>query len=254
MKVVPKKYLGQHFLKDVQICKRIADAILINEPEQNVLEIGPGTGALTQFLIPKNFSLVAYEVDIESIEYLSLHYPDLKLKQKDILSENWGSVFEGQFTIVGNFPYNISSQIVFKVFENRSIITQLLGMFQKEVAERICAQPGTKKYGILSVLIQAFYKTRYLFTVNEEVFDPPPKVKSGVIRFERNEIEHLNCDEILFVKVVKSTFNQRRKMVRNSIKGLCKDHNISHELMTKRPEQLSVNDFIQLTNLLESKI
>lgn len=254
MKVIPKKHLGQHFLKDVQICQRIADAILVNESEQNVLEIGPGTGALTQYLIAKNLNLVAYEVDVESVQYLSLQYPNLRLKQKDILKENWKSVFEDQFTLVGNFPYNISSQIVFKVFENRSIITQMVGMFQKEVAERICAQPGTKKYGILSVLIQAFYKTSYLFTVNEDVFDPPPKVKSGVIRFERNEIDHLNCDETLFVKVVKSTFNQRRKMVRNSIKGLCKDHKLSHQLMTKRPEQLSVNDFIQLTNLLESKI
>ena len=254
MKVVPKKHLGQHFLKDVQICKRIADAVLIYESNQNVLEIGPGTGALTQFLVEKKFTLVAYEVDRESIQYLTLHYPNLKLKQRDVLKENWGTVFENPFSVVGNFPYNISSQIVFKVFENRSIITQLVGMFQKEVAERICAQPGTKKYGILSVLIQAFYVTTYLFTVNEEVFDPPPKVKSGVIRFERNDKQHLNCDEILFVKVVKSTFNQRRKMVRNSIKGLCKDHNLSHQLMTKRPEQLSVNDFIELTNLLESKI
>ncbi len=254
MKVSPKKHLGQHFLKDAEICRRIADAILNQKSHNNVIEVGPGTGALTQHLLEKNFSLVAYEVDHESVQYLTLHYPILRVEQKDILVEDWSAVFQDQFSVVGNFPYNISSQIVFKVFENRTLVSQLVGMFQKEVAERICADPGTKKYGILSVLIQAFFKTTYLFTVNEDVFDPPPKVKSGVIRIERNEIEQLPCNESLFIRVVKTAFNQRRKMVRNSLKGLCKDHNLGHQLMTKRPEQLSVNDFIELTNLLESKI
>ena len=254
MNVKPKKHFGQHFLKDQSICEKIAKSIVLKEDKESVLEIGPGTGALTKFLFTDNIDLKAYELDDEAYHYLINQYPTMSVINRDILIEDWTSIFENKFIVVGNFPYNISSQIVFKVFEHRNQVSQLVGMFQKEVAERICANPGTKKYGILSVLIQAFYNTEYLFTVDEHVFDPPPKVKSGVIQFLRNETEHLTCNEILFVKVVKTVFNQRRKMIRNSIKSLLKDHGLDDDLATKRPEQLGVLDYIRLTNLIESKI
>jgi 16S rRNA (adenine1518-N6/adenine1519-N6)-dimethyltransferase len=253
MDVKPKKYLGQHFLLDNTVSQKIAEAIKI-ENKVNLLEIGPGTGALTQFLMGENINLVAYELDNESIIYLNKNFPNLIVHNQDVLKIEWKSIFNYNFSVTGNFPYNISSQIMFKIYENRDIIDQMVGMFQKEVAERICSSTGTKKYGILSVLIQAFYNVDYLFTVNEDAFNPPPKVKSGVIRIVRNDIIKLDCDEKLFLRVVKAIFNQRRKMARNSLKSMLGDLKIDHVLLTKRPEQLSVENFIEITKLLESEI
>jgi 16S rRNA (adenine1518-N6/adenine1519-N6)-dimethyltransferase len=253
MDVKPKKYLGQHFLLDNTVSQKIAEAIKI-ENRVNLLEIGPGTGALTQFLMGENINLVAYELDNESIIYLNKNFPNLIVHNQDVLKIEWKRIFNYNFSVTGNFPYNISSQIMFKIYENRDIIDQMVGMFQKEVAERICSSTGTKKYGILSVLIQAFYNVDYLFTVNEDAFNPPPKVKSGVIRIVRNDIIKLDCDEKLFLRVVKAIFNQRRKMARNSLKSMLGDLKIDHVLLTKRPEQLSVENFIEITKLLESEI
>ncbi len=254
MNVKPKKYLGQHFLTDSSVSKQIAESIQLNE-NLNLLEIGPGTGALTEFLNNTNINLIAYEIDQESVDFLRENYPNLNLRNEDILKIDWNLIFHNQpFAVTGNFPYNISSQILFKIYDFRNDVTQMVGMFQKEVAERVCSSTGTKKYGILSVLLQAYYDVEYLFTVDEHVFNPPPKVKSGVIKMVRNNIKKLNCDERLFFKVVKAIFNQRRKMVRNSLKSLMMGEQIDHELMQKRPEQLSVKDFIIITNLLESII
>jgi 16S rRNA (adenine1518-N6/adenine1519-N6)-dimethyltransferase len=253
MDVKPKKYLGQHFLLDNTVSQKIAEAIKI-ENKVNLLEIGPGTGALTQFLMGENITLGAYELDNESIIYLNKNFPNLIVHNQDVLKIEWKRIFNYNFSVTGNFPYNISSQIMFKIYENRDIIDQMVGMFQKEVAERICSSTGTKKYGILSVLIQAFYNVDYLFTVNEDAFNPPPKVKSGVIRIVRNDIIKLDCDEKLFLRVVKAIFNQRRKMARNSLKSMLGDLKIDHVLLTKRPEQLSVENFIEITKLLESEI
>ena len=253
MNVKPKKYLGQHFLIDEKISEQISEAISKSD-KINLLEIGPGTGALTKFLIHENIDLISYEVDIESIKYLNAAYPKLKVFNADVLKIDWTKIFEGNYSVTGNFPYNISSQILFKIYENRTIIDEMVGMFQKEVAERVCSGPGTKKYGILSVLIQAFYNVEYLFTVNEEVFNPPPKVKSGVIKITRNDTVKLDCDEKLFFRVVKAIFNQRRKMARNSLKSLLGDKKIDHVLLTKRPEELSIENFIEITKMIESKI
>ena len=253
MYVKPKKYLGQHFLLDDSVSQRISASLCI-EKNHNLIEIGPGTGALTKFLLQEKINLVTFEIDQESIEYLNLNFPNLKVYNQDILNVNWATLFNNNFSVTGNFPYNISSQILFKIYENRDRVDKMVGMFQKEVAERLCSGPGTKKYGILSVLIQAFYNVNYLFTVNEDAFDPPPKVKSGVVKIKRNNIKKLDCDEKLFFRVVKAVFNQRRKMARNSLKAMFGDNKIDHLLLSKRPEQLSVNDFIELTKLLESKI
>ena len=254
MNVKPKKYLGQHFLTDSSVSKQIAESIQLND-NLNLLEIGPGTGALTEFLNNTNINLIAYEIDQESVDFLKENYPNLNLRNEDILKIDWNLIFHNQpFAVTGNFPYNISSQILFKIYDFRNDVTQMVGMFQKEVAERVCSSTGTKKYGILSVLLQAYYDVEYLFTIDEHVFNPPPKVKSGVIKMVRNNIKKLNCDERLFFKVVKAIFNQRRKMVRNSLKSLMMGEQIDHELMQKRPEQLSVKDFIIITNLLESII
>jgi 16S rRNA (adenine1518-N6/adenine1519-N6)-dimethyltransferase len=202
----------------------------------------------------ENIDLISYELDNESITYLKKVYPTLKVHNEDVLKIDWTKIFEGNYSVTGNFPYNISSQILFKIYENRSIIDEMVGMFQKEVAERVCSGPGSKKYGILSVLIQAFYNIEYLFTVNEEVFNPPPKVKSGVIKITRNNIIELDCDEKLFFRIVKAIFNQRRKMARNSLKSLLGDKKIDHVLLTKRPEELSIENFIEITKMIESKI
>ena len=234
--------------------KQIAESLQIKE-KINLLEIGPGTGALTEFLNDENINLIAYEVDQESVDFLKLKYPNLNLINEDVLKIDWNLIFKNQpFAVTGNFPYNISSQILFKIYDFRNDVTQMVGMFQKEVAERVCSSNGTKKYGILSVLLQAYYDVEYLFTVDEHVFNPPPKVKSGVIRMVRNNVKKLNCDERLFFKVVKAIFNQRRKMIRNSLKSLMMGQQIDNELMLKRPEQLSVKDFIIITNLIESII
>ena len=253
MDVKPKKHLGQHFLIDEKISERISNAISKSK-KINLLEIGPGTGALTKFLLHENIDLISYELDVESITYLKNTFPTLIVYNEDILKTDWTKIFKGNYSVTGNFPYNISSQILFKIYENRTIIDEMVGMFQKEVAERVCSGPGTKKYGILSVLIQAYYDVEYLFTVNEEVFNPPPKVKSGVIKITRNNIIKLDCDEKLFFRVVKAIFNQRRKMARNSLKSLLGDKKIDHILLTKRPEELSIENFTEITKMIESKI
>ena len=253
MDVKPKKYLGQHFLIDEKISEQISNAISKSK-KINLLEIGPGTGALTKFLLHENIDLISYELDIESITYLKNTFPTLIVYNEDVLKTDWSKIFKGNYSVTGNFPYNISSQILFKIYENRTIIDEMVGMFQKEVAERVCSGPGTKKYGILSVLIQAYYDVEYLFTVNEEVFNPPPKVKSGVIKITRNNIIKLDCDEKLFFRVVKAIFNQRRKMARNSLKSLLGDKKIDHILLTKRPEELSIENFTEITKMIESKI
>ncbi len=247
-----KKYLGQHFLRDTEIARRIAES-LTPGLASNVLEIGPGMGVLTQFLIEnQNFKLTAVEIDKESVDYLHVHYPTLEVVEGDFLKMNLKTDFENKFSIIGNFPYNISSQIFFKVLDNREQVPQVVCMIQKEVAERIASRPGKKAYGILSVLMQAFYTIDYLFTVHEHVFDPPPKVKSAVIRFTRNEVQHLECDEKLFRTVVKTAFNQRRKTLRNSLNPLVEKGNsvYSDTIFDKRPEQLSVEEFVLLTNMI----
>lgn len=253
--VKAKKALGQHFLKDESIAKRIVDSLLVLENEKTqVLEIGPGTGVLTKYLLKdNNITLELSEVDTESIDYLKENYPEFRnnLVVKDFLRTDSDIFFKGSFSIIGNFPYNISSQIFFKILEDKDRIPQVVCMLQKEVAERLASPPGNKSYGILSVLLQAWYNIEYLFTVGEHVFIPPPKVKSGVIRLTRNSRESLGCDEELFKKIIKTCFNQRRKTIRNSIKPLLNDKIIpDNVLFTKRPEQLSVEEFIQLTKLI----
>ena len=255
--VKPKKALGQHFLKDLQIAQRIADT-LDTFKSLPVLEIGPGMGVLTQFLLEAGHDLTVVELDMESVDYLNQNFPDLKgrIIAEDFLKLDLSKLFPGQFCVIGNYPYNISSQIFFKMLEYKNLIPCCTGMIQKEVAERIAAGPGSKTYGILSVLIQAWYKVEYLFTVHEHVFNPPPKVKSAVIRMMRNETHDLGCDEKLFKQVVKTTFNQRRKTLRNSIKPILgKDCPLTEDvLFNKRPEQLSVKEFIQLTNQVEQAL
>lgn len=249
-KVKAKKHLGQHFLKDENIASDIADAIAVNGYNK-VLEIGPGMGVLTKYLLQKPYETYVIEIDTESVEYLNNHYPKLhgKIISQDFLKYNINEVFNGeQFAIIGNFPYNISSQIVFKALELRHQIPEFAGMFQKEVAERICEKKGSKTYGILSVLVQAFYDATYLFTVNEDVFNPPPKVKSGVLKLVRKENYTLPCNEKLFFTVVKTAFQQRRKTLRNSLKTLNLSDNLREDsIFDLRPEQLTVQDFIDLT-------
>ena len=248
--VKPKKNLGQHFLKDQNIARKIVDNLGAAVPD--VLEIGPGTGVLTRFLLDRpELNLRVIEIDNESVIYLEQNFPGLKdrIYSEDFLKFDVSRHFSGDFTIIGNFPYNISSQIFFRVLELRNRVPEVVGMIQKEVAERICSGPGNKTYGILSVLLQAFFHIEYLFTVSEHVFIPPPKVKSAVIKLVRNNVTTLPCSEALFVKVVKTAFNQRRKMLRNSIKEICE--NIPEEFAEKRPEQLSVDAFIRLVCAVE---
>ena len=258
MKVRAKKHLGQHFLNDNAIAERIVNGLRYNN-YNSVVEIGPGMGVLTQFLIEKDIDLNVFEIDRESVDYLQVNYPQLigKVFEKDFLKvdfteepfhENWKGA------IIGNFPYNISSQILFKVLENRNQVPEVVGMFQKEVAERIASPPGSKSYGVISVLLQAYYDMEYLFTVEPESFNPPPKVRSGVIRLTRNNVQKLDCDEVWFKRIVKATFNQRRKTIRNGLKSLPKGaFESNHILLTKRPEQLSVTEFIELTKLYLSQ-
>ena len=263
--VKPKKFLGQHFLKDLKIAQDIADTVDAC-PDLPVLEVGPGMGVMTQFLINKPRPIKVVEIDFESVAYLRQRFPQLEdhIIEDDFLKMHLENTFNGQpFVLTGNYPYNISSQIFFKMLDYKELIPCCTGMIQKEVAERIAASPGNKTYGILSVLIQAWYNVEYLFTVHENVFNPPPKVKSAVIRMTRNATTDLGCDERLFKQIVKTTFNQRRKVLRNSIRpvftqldqtasqnGLpVKDHTpfLSAEIFSKWPEQLSVADFIELT-------
>jgi len=254
-KVKAKKHLGQHFLTDRNIAGKIVDSL--TGMTRLVLEIGPGMGVLTGFLHEKyGDNLFLTEIDQESVEYLNEHFPDLSknISETDFLKEDLNKRFPEPFSIIGNFPYNISSQIFFKILEYRDRVPQVVGMIQKEVAERLATAPGSKTYGILSVLLQAFYDIEYLFTVHENVFSPAPKVKSAVIRLTRNKRRKLNCNEKLFFRVVKATFLHRRKTIRNTIKTI--PHNFEavagHEFMGKRPEQLSVEQFEELTLLVQN--
>lgn len=259
MKLVkPKKFLGQHFLKDLQIAQDIADSVDAC-PDIPVLEVGPGMGVLTQFLLPKRRPVKVVDLDFESVAYLKENFPQLgaDIIEQDFLKMDLKEVFGGEpFVLTGNYPYNISSQIFFKMLDNKELIPCCTGMIQKEVAERIAAVPGNKSYGILSVLIQAWYTVEYLFTVHEHVFNPPPKVKSAVIRMTRNATRELGCDEKLFKQIVKTTFNQRRKTLRNSISPILgKGHPLAADpVFDKRPEQLSVQEFVELTNRLEEAL
>jgi 16S rRNA (adenine1518-N6/adenine1519-N6)-dimethyltransferase len=255
-KVRAKKHLGQHFLNDKSIAEKIVDSLILKEQYKDVLEIGPGMGVLTQYLTKKeDFTTWAVEIDRDSIAYLKKNYAtelDNRIIEGDFLRLKLGDIFPGNFAVIGNFPYNISSQIFFKILEYRDQIPEAVGMIQKEVAERMAAKHGNKTYGILTVLIQAFYDIEYLFTVHEHVFTPPPKVKSGVIRLTRNSRGKLPCEEKLFFQVVKLSFSTRRKTLRNCLKSL----NLPAEMMAetlfdKRAEQLSVNDFVELTTRIE---
>ena len=251
--VRPKKHLGQHFLTDNNIAQKIVDCL--DPSYSDVCEIGPGTGVLTLPLLRKPHikNLKAIEIDIDSIKHLNenLHDDRLTIIEADFLRLNIDIIFTTPFAIIGNFPYNISSQILFKAVENRDLVLEVVGMFQREVALRLAAKEGSKTYGIISVLIQAWYKIEYLFTVSEHVFRPPPKVKSAVIRLTRNDTQSLACDEKLFVEVVKAAFNQRRKTVKNALHAFeISSGNESHIYFTKRAEQLSVADFVQLTLLV----
>lgn len=264
--VKAKKYLGQHFLNDEGVAERIGNT-LTEKGYTNIVEIGPGTGVLTKYILKEDFNLIALDLDTESIEYLNTHFSlehnasinkmgSFKIKEADFLKVDLTTLFNGEsFAITGNFPYNISSQIVFKAIENRDLVPEFTGMFQKEVAQRICEKEGSKAYGIISVITQAFYDAEYLFTVPPDVFNPPPKVDSGVLRLVRKEDYSLPCDEKLFIRIIKLCFNQRRKTIRNGLKSLSLLPEITaNEVFQKRPEQLSVEAFIELTKLIEASM
>ena len=256
--VKPKKFLGQHFLKDLSIAKAIADTV-DKCPSLPILEVGPGMGVLTQYLITKERTVDVVEIDYESVAYLKENFPQLDghIIEDDFLKMSMDSLFGGSpFVLTGNYPYNISSQIFFKMLDNKEIIPCCSGMIQKEVGERLAASPGKKDYGILSILVQLWYDVEYLFTVPETVFSPPPKVKSAVVLMKRNTRTSLECDEELFRKIVKGTFNQRRKKLRNSIQQIVgKDSPmLGDPILDKRPEQLSIADFIELTNKVEREL
>lgn len=258
MTVRAKKHLGQHFLKDKGICEKIANQFSSHHNCKNVIEIGPGMGALSDFLIERgDLNLWLLDVDTESIDYLKDRYPDLseRIILGDFLRMDLTQLIGPEkFCVVGNFPYNISTQILFKCLEQRNQIPEIMGMFQKEVAVRVAEKPGSKEYGITSVLLQAFYDIHYCFTVDEHVFIPPPKVKSGLIRCTRNSRENLGCDEKLFFQVVKMAFNQRRKTLRNSLKQLLRGRELPDVFTNERPEKLSVDQFITLTKFIESDL
>ena len=253
--VKAKKHLGQHFLKDLNIAQKIADTLSLTNYKK-VVEIGAGMGVLTQFLLKKDTEVYVVEIDKESVAYLEAHYPELREKiiADDFLKYDIAGYLREPFAIIGNFPYNISTQIVFKLLELRDYVPEFSGMFQKEVAERICEREGSKTYGILSVLVQAFYEATYLFTVSEGVFNPPPKVKSGVLRLVRKPNYHLDCDEALFFTIVKTAFNQRRKTLRNSLKSLLTNESLKkNSIFDKRPEQLPWQDFVFITKEISRK-
>lgn len=249
-----KKHLGQHFLTDKHIAGKIVNGLIHTDKYKQVLEVGPGMGILSDLLLErKDIETYLIDIDVESYHFLQQKYPQLgdRLINGDFLALNLSDVFNDKFAIIGNFPYNISSQILFKILENRQNVVEMVGMFQKEVAERCASKSGTKDYGILSVLIQAYYDIEYLFTVKPGTFNPPPKVNSGVIRLSRNDVETLPCDEKLFWRTVKAGFNQRRKTLRNALSGVIpKDKMDTHPFFDKRAEQLSVTDFIELTSHL----
>lgn len=251
--VHPKKRLGQHFLTDPTIAERIVSSLEFENGDA-VVEIGPGKGILTQFLIESDIQLILVEIDSESVDYLQRKWPVLeeKLIKADILKLNWNELLPGKLQIIGNFPYNISSQIFFKILENKDQVNHVVCMIQKEVATRIASPPGSKAYGILSVLLQAYFDIKFLFSVKPGSFFPPPKVQSGVIMLTRNNTANLGCDEKLFFSVVKQTFNQRRKTIRNSLRTKSLNLADDWELLSKRPEQLSVSDFVELTRRVQS--
>lgn len=256
--IKPKKFLGQHFLTDLSVAQRIANTVDAY-PDIPILEVGPGMGVLTQYIIPKQRPFKVVEIDFDSVPYLHEHFPELgdNIIEGDFLKMDLQEVFDGKpFVLTGNYPYNISSQIFFKMVENRNLIPCCTGMIQKEVAERMAASPGGKTYGVLSVLIQAWYDVEYLFTVHENVFNPPPKVKSAVIRLIRNNKQTLGCDEQLFRRIVKTVFTMRRKMMRNGMKQILgKDSPmLADPMFTKRPEELSVQDYVNLTNRVEAEL
>ena len=250
--VRPKKFLGQHFLKDQNIAQKIVDSLSGHGNYEHLLEVGPGTGVLTQFLIQQlQYQTTVIEVDDESVDYLKQKYPALPILHQDFLRTDL-TILPNPLAIIGNFPYNISSQIFFKVLDHRNAIPEIVGMVQKEVADRICSPPGNKTYGILSVLLQAYYDIEYLLTVEPQVFHPPPKVRSAVIRLKRNAIQQLSCDETLFRRVVKQGFQNRRKTLRNALKPLNLPESIRQlSTLNLRAEQLSVGDFVQLTQQIE---
>ena len=252
MKVRAKKHLGQHFLKDLSIARSITDA-LSSEGYSNIVEVGPGMGVLTQYLLTKDFITHVIELDHESVSYLQAEYPQLRQRiySADFLKLNLETITDQSFALIGNFPYNISSQILFKALDYKDQIPEIVGMFQKEVAERVASGPGNKKYGIISVLLHAYYNIEYLFTIDEDVFDPPPKVKSGVIRLRRNDEKKLDCNEKFFKQVVKQAFSQRRKTLRNALKSLIGKSGFNDPMLELRAERLSVKDFVYLTNQLE---
>lgn len=255
MSVRPKKHLGQHFLKDLSIAESIADGLTGHGDYKVALEVGPGTGVLTQFLLDKSFETWVIEVDRDSIAYLQQHFKPLagKIIEADFLKHDFMSQVGSPLAVIGNFPYNISSQIFFKVLDYHNQIPEVVCMIQKEVAERLASPPGNKTYGILSVLLQAYYDIDYLFTVKPEVFNPPPKVDSGVIRLKRNNVKHLGCDEVLFRRVVKAGFQMRRKTLRNALKPINLPTELAdHPVLNLRAETLSVNQFVELTNLISA--
>ena len=250
--VEAKKYLGQHFLNNEEICQAIATGMRSPSEITKWLEVGPGRAAITKYLIKNHPKLSVVEVDGDSITYLRNEYPELHIIDADFLRINLAEVNEGKpFGLIGNFPYFISSQILTKIFENHQYIEECVGMFQKEVCEKTIATPGNKNYGIIGVFLQAFYDIEYLFTVDAKEFDPPPNVQSGVIRMVRKKETNLNCELSLFKQVVKLGFNQRRKTLRNSLKSILNDSIKDAEILSQRPEQLSVEEFVELTNLIE---
>jgi 16S rRNA (adenine1518-N6/adenine1519-N6)-dimethyltransferase len=251
-----KKHLGQHFLTDKNIAEKIVNSLQRTAEYQQVLEVGPGMGILSDFLLQKTeYETFLLDIDTESVDFLGKKYPQSqnRLIHGDFLDLDFATHFQGPMAVIGNFPYNISSQILFKILENRQQVVEVVGMFQKEVAERCTAKPGSKVYGILSVFLQAYYKVDYLFTVKAGVFNPPPKVLSAVIRLSRNEVQQLDCDEKLFWQVVKAAFNQRRKTLRNALSGiLAKDKLAGEPILDLRAERLSVADFVKLTQLIQT--
>lgn len=256
-KLKAKKSYGQHFLNSERISRKIADSLLLTDQYDTVLEVGPGKGMLTQFLLEKPYQLIVVEADEDMVLYLYRNFAALR---ENIVSANFLKVpldklMQNQpFALIGNFPYNISSQILFKLLTYKNLIPELVGMFQKEVAERVVAPPGSKTYGVISVLVQAFYEGEYLFTVDKKKFNPPPKVQSAVIRLTRKPSLELGCDEKLFKRVVKQAFSQRRKMLRNTMKTFIKGDEILHDaFFEKRPEQLSLSDYVQLTQIIEER-
>ena len=251
-----KKHLGQHFLTDKNIAEKIVNSLKQKNRYRQILEVGPGMGILSDFLLQKeDLEVYLIDIDVESFEFLRKKYAQIgdRLINGDFLKLNFKDVFAGEFAIIGNFPYNISSQILFKVLENRDQVVEVVGMFQKEVAERCAAKPGSKDYGILSVFLQAWFNVEYLFSVKAGVFNPPPKVLSAVIRLTRNETDKLDCDEKLFWQVVKTAFNQRRKTLRNALSSIInKENMIAEPLLDLRAERLSVSDFVHLTNIISN--